>query len=251
MLRFPSFSFSCLLLLGLATHLHAQDYTPPVMWEGYAGQRAMTDMLFENTTGRIVAGNKGGTATRPARPSAATTTTASLPFRRDPAITRKVEQATVDKVKAGNPAAGEQMAKVMAEHDLLAAWGTALQQYHLELNNVADAMTANWLVVYLAANQIAGQPSPTQVAGLRRQLGRLCAQPNMQTLLATDAKRQELADYLHLQALLINEAQSTSEKTHDAASSAALAQQARATGQQNMGFDPTTVRLTAQGFVKK
>ena len=249
--RFLLIGLGCLLLLlGPTARLRAQDYTPPVLWAGYAGQPATANLLFETSAGRVAAGAKGAAA-RPAHPAALPAVPVSLPFRRDPAIMRQVQEATVNKVKASNPAAAEQLAQVMAQHDLLAAWGEALQQFHLELNNVADAMTANWLVVYLAANQLPDQPSAAQVAGLRRQVGRLCATPGMQGLLATDAKRQELADYLHLQALLINEAQSTAEKNHDAASSVALAQQARATGQQNMGFDPTTVRLTTQGFVKK
>ena len=202
----------------------------PTVLSGYAGQQALAEVLFH--------------------PSAAAAS-ATLPFRRDTALTHQAEALTVRQVAGTSAPAGEQLARLFASQDVLATWGTALRQFGLGLDNVADALTANWLVLYLSANQLAAPPTAAQVAGLRRQLRRVCALPGIGGRLQTSTQRQQLADYLHLQSLLLNEAQSGAEASHDAAARAALAQRARQVAQQNMGFDPTTVRLTATGLVKK
>lgn len=208
----------------------AAQATGPAVLGNYAGQRALSEVLFH-----------------PARAAAS----ATLPFQRDTALTRQAEALTVRQVAGTSAPAGKQLARLFASKDVLAAWGEALQAYGLELNNVADALTANWLVLYLSANQLATPPSAAQVAGLRRQLRRVCALPGIGGRLQTSAQRQQLADYLHLQSLLLNEAQSGAEASHDATARAALAQRARQVAQHNMGFDPTTVRLTAGGLVRK
>ena len=184
-------------------------------------------------------------------PAGAKTAGTTLPFRRDPAITRQAEALTVQQVRATNEAAAEQLAQLFASREVLAAWGEALQQFSLGLDNVADALTANWLVLYLCANQQDAPASAAQVAGLRRQLRRVCALPGIGGKLKTSAQRQQLADYLHLQSLLLNQTQSGNEQSHDAQASATLAQRARQIARQNMGFDPTTVRLTDKGLVRK
>lgn len=232
-----------LLLLALAIAVPAAAQSgPPLMWNGRASQRAITDLLFNNPSGHAGQGARAGRA--PA-------TSATLPFRRDPAIARQAETMTVQQVRATNAPAAEQLAQLFASKNVLAAWGQAMQPYHLSLNNVADALTANWLVLYLVANELAAPPTTAQVAGLGRQLRRVCALPGIGGKLHTSAQRQQLADYLHLQSLLLNEAQSGAEQTHDSATSAALAQQAREVAKHNMGFDPTTVKLTNNGLVKK
>ena len=225
-----------LLALGLGAPAAAQD-APPAVATG-AGQRAISDLLF------------GPTASAQG-PRAAPATSATLPFRRDAAITRRAEALTVRQVKLTNEAAGEQLGQLFASKDVLAAWGQAMQAYGLSLNNVADALTANWLVLYLCANELTAPPTAAQVAGLRRQLRRVCTLPSLAGRLRTSAQRQQLADYLHLQSLLLNQAQSGAETTQDAAASATLAQRARQVARQNMGFDPTTVQLTASGLVRK
>jgi hypothetical protein len=106
-------------------------------------------------------------------------------------------------------------------------------------------------VLYLCANEITAPPAAAQVAGLRRQLRRVCALPSLANRLKTSAQRQQLADYLHLQSLLLNQAQSGAETAQDTAASATLARRARQVALQNMGFDPTTVRLTTNGLVRK
>ncbi|MGI4875584.1 MAG: hypothetical protein ACRYFX_30890 [Janthinobacterium lividum] len=225
------------LLLALPLAAAAQDYTPPVLWPGYLSQPALQQVL---------APPKGTPKPTPGQPTAAT-----LPFRRDPAITRRVEAGIVAGQGGSATPAGAALSQTFASQDVLVPWGEALTSFNLQLNTVADALTANWLVLYLAANEIAAPPTAAQVAGLRRQALRLCAAPSMAALLTTSTRRQEMADYLHLQAFLTNNTQSSAEQTHDAAASAALAQQARAAALQNLGFDPTTVVLTAKGLVKK
>jgi hypothetical protein len=223
-----------LFVFSLRSPAPAQT-APPAVLSGTAGQRAITGLLF---------GKPAGRASQPAA-------SATLPFRRDAAITRQAEALTVRQVKLTNATAGEQLGQLFASKDVLAAWGEAMQAYGLTLTNVADALTANWLVLYLCANEITAPPAAAQVAGLRRQLRRVCALPSLANRLKTSTQRQQLADYLHLQSLLLNQAQSGAETAQDTAASATLARRARQVARQNMGFDPTTVRLTTNGLVRK
>lgn len=230
MYSFLTRALGVVLALLLAAPGRAQQ-APPTVVEGSAMQQAIAKVLFE-------AGSRA--------PAGAT-----LPFRRDPAIRRQAEAQTVRQVSATNEAAGAQLSQLFASRDVLAAWGEAMQAYNLRLDNVADALTANWLVLYLSANQLADPPPAAQVAALGRQVRRVCALPGLADKLKTSAQRQLLADYLHLQSLLLNQAQTTAETTHDATASATLAERARQIAQHNMSFDPTTVVLTPRGLVRK
>lgn len=233
MLRFSRFALLLATLAATPTlaQTGARPAAPPAVLGGGAGQPAVAAAMFN-----------------PAGPQAAS---ATLPFRRDPAVRRQAEALTVQQVRATNDAAADQLALLFAGRDVLAAWGEAMQAYGLTLDNVADALTANWLVLYLSANQLPDPPPAAQVAALRRQVRRVCALPALAGRLKTAAQRQQLADYLHLQSLLLNQAQTQAEQAHDAAASQALAERARQVARQNMGFDPTTVRLTAKGLVRK
>lgn len=168
-------------------------------------------------------------------------------FRYTPSKSRRATNLEnfISKTRAIDPGGADNLAKVIASQDLIEAMRTPLARYDLRIDNVADAYTV-WLInVWQATRGTMDDPSVAATAAVRRQVMSAMASSAVFTT-ATDASKQEMAEALLLQALMVESAveQSKGNPAQMQAVGRAAAQGAIA-----MGIDLSGTNLTDQGMV--
>lgn len=179
--------------------------------------------------------------------SAATKPVSVADFRYTPSKSRRSANLKnfVSKTKAVDPKGADTLAKLIASQDIIEAMRPPLARYGLRIDNVADAY-AVWLInSWQATRGTTDDPSPASAAAVRRQVMNAMASAAIVTT-ADDASKQEMAEALLLQALLVESAveQSQSEPDQLQAVGRAAAQGAR-----GMGIDLAGMTLTDRGMV--
>ena len=170
-------------------------------------------------------------------------------FTRDPALLRAKQQKLIDGMRAQNPQAAAALQQAFSQ-DIIAQIRPAFEEVGLDSDDMADMMAAYWINAWEAANGIVGQKTDRAlVQGAQRQIASTIAKnPAMAKL--TDAQRQDIADTMILQSLLIAARMEGAVKQGPEAQrqmSAAIAQEA----QQQTKTDMRAVTLTADGFKPK
>src|SRR5690606_14817811 len=140
-------------VLLCASQTQAQDYA----FQGFATADAMNQMhaaMRDNMmepSSQARAPARGGAAAGAAalgRRAAARTT-----YQSSPAITQRVKRQFADFVRStGGDGAG--IAAAMDQQDFFARWGQHVSQYGLRRGDVADAMTAYWMLNWQIANDV-------------------------------------------------------------------------------------------------
>jgi hypothetical protein len=152
------------LLLATTAPAQAQD-APPVMFNGLAGSMAMNKLLFDNTTGRVAAGNRG--------------TTKSLAYVPSAALKQKTVQGYVDRLKAKNPTAAQAVATTFGtgKYDYGTVYRGLIDGYSLRENDAVDAMTAYLVLGWMIVNNVQNDKAVTaaMVQGARTQVAPLLA----------------------------------------------------------------------------
>lgn len=168
-------------------------------------------------------------------------------FTRDPALFAAKKEQVAAVYDQASPAAGAEVRALFAQ-DLLGMIAAPLARMGLSSEDVADAITIYWIAAYDASHGIIGQETdPTLARGARAQIGRLVAgMPQLAG--AGDAEKQDLADTMLLQALLI-EAMMQTAADGNAVSIQAASDQVHRDAAQLIGTDLRKVELTAAGFV--
>jgi len=164
----------------------------------------------------------------------------------DPAIRRGVQQQLIADVSRQHAAAGEELAQVFARHDLIAMMDQAVASMGLRSGNVIDAVTIYRLALWGAAKGLTVPQPQLSVAGLRAQ-----TQASFDLAgagLDNAQKRQQFAETLLYQAVLMDLASEQAHKSGDQAAIRALTQGARQALIAS-GIDPDHMDLTGQGFV--
>ena len=175
-------------------------------------------------------------------------TDASLSYNSDPARTRRNLQGFAQRAARADPAAGQQLSELFRDQpDIVAQTGAMVSGFGLDLSNVADAYALWWMSAWLGANRRTDTPDVSTIAAVRQQAqAALSATPALAA--ANDAERQEYAEALIVQAVLIN-----TSLEQNAGDPEQLAQLAEATkrGAAASGLDLDTMVLTESGFVPR
>lgn len=152
--------------------------------------------------------------------------------------------AMIGRWQASNPAAANDFRQAMRQTDLFKDMATELQKYGLRVDNVADAYAVYWISAWEAVNGVYTEGSKKQAQSVKVQVARAMLASGALNK-ATDAQKQQLAEELLIQAVLISAANETVQGDLDG--QIALAEGVDANARQ-LGLDLTRMRLTEDGF---
>lgn len=151
----------------------------------------------------------------------------------------------VSKVRATDPGTATELEKAFASQDVIGVTGKEIAKYGLKTNDVADALTVYFITAWYGMRGRDDDPSRALVTAVRGQfvtaMGRT---PGFAK--TTDAQRQEIAEAMLIQAMLVSGYVQAAKQNPSLAGQikTAIAQGAKAT----FGFDLGTVQLTEQGL---
>ena len=176
---------------------------------------------------------------------AALATLAQLNFVPSPALRKRNFATFVDKMRPGNPAGAEQMAKMFASSDLIDQVGKSIAPTGLRTNNVADAFALWWATTWSASRGKADDKTRAQMQSVRALVVKvMLTDPGVSR--ATAAQKQEFAEGLFIQSLLLDTA--VKQARGNQGNLALLARTARQAAQA-AGLNLDVMNLTANGFV--
>lgn len=160
--------------------------------------------------------------------------------------TRANLAAFVEKTRAVDPAGAAQLEQAFASADIIGTIGAELRKVGLDKNNMADAYAVWWVNAWGAAHGDLSESSPAQLQAVSDQAARAMLQ-TPETIRADDATKQEMAEALLIQAVLVMS--SAEAAANDPAAMEQVGQAVR-TGALASGIDLDTLRLTEGGFVE-
>ncbi|WP_375404674.1 DUF6683 family protein [uncultured Sphingomonas sp.] len=234
-------------LLSLAASVPAsgQDFG------GYYGGMAYNGMITNQTAitqagiGRNLTqeARRGSTLSRLSEASESVVDAPALSFQPSLTARRQNYARFVAKTRAVDPAGADGLAANL-KLDPIALMKPQLAQVGLRVDNVADAYAAYWIEAWEAVHGVTGQTSREKAEAVKGQSANaILATPAFAT--ATPAQKQELAEAMLVQAMLVAAAreQANGDK-------AKLAEIGRAVekGATASGFDLRAMTLTEEGF---
>lgn len=150
----------------------------------------------------------------------------------------------VKRWQAVDPAAAADFQQSLRRIDLFKVLAADLQKVGLRVNNVADAYAVYWFNAWEAVNGVRTEGSRKQAQGVKLQVARAMLDSGAlgQT---TEAQKQETAEELLIQAVIISAANGAVQGDLDGQLALAEAVQAHA---RQWGLDLTLMRLTEDGF---
>lgn len=171
---------------------------------------------------------------------------ASTRFMRDPALFEAKEAQIVAAMRQRSPQAAAEIEQLFAQ-DLIALIEPELQRMRLDHQDMADMTAVYWVVAWEASNGIVGRNTDRAIAmGAREQIARTLA-TNPALARMSDRDKQDVADTMLLQAILV-------EARMDSAAKAGPAMQQRmsdtihAEASQMIQVDLRQMVLTEAGF---
>lgn len=170
-------------------------------------------------------------------------------FNRDPALLEAKERKLVELTRAQNPAMAQALEQAFSG-DLIAQLEPQLRQVALDPSDMADMTTVYWINAWEGANGLFGrQPDRALVQGAREQIaGVLAKNPGLSRM--TDAQKQDVADTMIIQGLLVDARMQAAAK-QPAPQRQQLSDAIAAEAQQILKTDLRAVTLTPQGFKPK
>lgn len=116
----------------------------------------------------------------------------TLSFRRDAAVSTRVEQETIQAL-GRNPGQIADLEKVIGSGDMLREFDKILRRYGYDPNNLGDVLAAHLLISWEVVNDRDSRQSPAGQRAVRRQLmGPLAAVPEIAAM--SDAAKQAQAE---------------------------------------------------------
>jgi len=188
-------------------------------------------------------------APRPAKNAVAAAPTAMTVtgYRPSPAVSARVRRQFASwmggKVGAADAA---RLAATMGKTDPVQNWAQLVANDGLRTNDMADALTAYWILNWAMANT--ADNNRAQVLGVRNQVRAMLA-ANPAQLRMGEAQRQEFSEILILNFLIQHAAFDDAIRRGDRALMRRLGDAAAARFQGEMGVDLRRLRLTDTGFV--
>ncbi|MBE9604345.1 hypothetical protein IAI18_05670 [Acetobacteraceae bacterium H6797] len=151
----------------------------------------------------------------------------------------------VEKTRANDPELAANMEKLFAERDVMKLADDWMAPYGMKSDNVADTMAVYLANAWLATRGRTDDPSPEQMRGLKAQMA-AAALATPQFASATDAVKQEMAEAMILQALIVSDFAETAKNNPQLQ---AQVRQAVATGAQaSFGIDLLKLELGPNGL---
>ncbi|KYO52662.1 hypothetical protein PJ900_00275 (plasmid) [Tistrella mobilis] len=168
-----------------------------------------------------------------------------LSYRPDPAVRRRNFEVFVDRLRAHDAGAAENLDRLLTDNDVIAAARDWLKPYGMRPENVADAMAVYLSTAWAAVRGSDADPEPEVMRGLSDQLAAaIGATPGFTR--ASDAEKQELAESMIVQAVIISRHASAARDHPELQKRVgeAVARGAQAT----FGLDLTRLDLTVEGL---
>jgi hypothetical protein len=183
--------------------------------------------------------------TQPPKDGQATASPTVLSFVPNLAVRNSNLAGFIAKTRAQSPESADQMQQLFASTDIFRVIEQALAPTGLRVDNIADAYAVYWISAWEASRGIVGSDtSREQAQGVKAQVSRaLLATPAITT--ATPAQKQELAEALLIQTVLISA--SAEAAAGDPAQLAAVGKAVRQ-GASAMGLDLDEMELGPAGF---
>lgn len=207
---------------------------------GRGGSRSLTAGLGNAFTANAGA---GGTRRTPAPITPADA--AKLVYQPSAAVRKANFARFVEKSRAVDPDGAARLETLFRNTDVMGMAQGWMRPYGMTSTNVADAAAVYLTTAWLATRGSSEDPDPTRMRAVRRQVASaMSATPEFAT--ATDAQKQELAEAMIVQALLVTqfvEAAKAQPQLMDAVKGA-VAQGASST----FGFDLRSMELSEEGL---
>lgn len=171
---------------------------------------------------------------------------ASSRFVRDPALFKAKQAKIVELMRQQSAQAAAEVEQLFAQ-DLIAMVRPSLREVGLDDQNAADMTAMYWIVAWEASHGIVGQKTDPAVArGARNQIAKLMA-GTPQLAQASDRDKQDIADTMFLQAVLV-EARMGSAAKAGPDMQRKMSDAVYAEAQQILKTDLRRVKLTSAGF---
>jgi hypothetical protein len=145
-----------------------------------------------------------------------------------------------------DPATGEEMRRLVRSGQAMAEYQRISPALGFRANDAIDAYAFYLLAQWGVANDHRDDVTRTQAAGVRRQAA--SAYAGIAGQLATDALRQQFAEMLIIQGVILAGAHEAAVRGGDNAATRRYAALARRGGQEIFSMDPTRITLTGSGF---
>jgi hypothetical protein len=169
---------------------------------------------------------------------------AAMVYRPDPTRRRANLAQFVQRAQAADPAGGAALGQMFAQGDFFAMLQGSLTPMGLRVDDLADAYAIYWIVAFNATHGVNPTPSRRQLDAVKRQATAALGN-TAEFRSATDATKQELAETLWIQMILLDGA--IDRAKGDAAQLAAVGK-AAAQGARGMGLDLSAMTLSEDGF---
>jgi len=170
--------------------------------------------------------------------------TAALDYHASADVSRKVQRNVLTSI--ADPAARESLQQAMQNNNILKQFDQLLHQYGYDIGNVADVMTAYYVITWEVVND---QDASRYKSGIQafhdRLVASLSASPELTGM--SDADKQTTAETLSYMAALAAAARNQLKQRGDTAGLGRVQQQVHA-ATLRMGVDLKALRLTANGF---
>lgn len=170
-------------------------------------------------------------------------------FRRIPDVTKRVEHDYAEWLgKRGNPEASRELRTYFATHDFRQDWAKNEASDGLRPDNVADALTAYWVMNWMIANKVNGT-TRAQVQAVKRQIAPAILRQKSFTSL-NNVGRQQLAEIWQLNYVFQSVGMFSAMKKGDQAMVQKASDAAEARFQNEAKVDLRAIKITDHGFVK-
>lgn len=228
----------------------------PVMFDGLAGQLAMTDLMMEplrRESARRDKENAVGPRRKAASsvsPAASRPATVRTTYTADPSVGQRVRRQFASFVaKQAKLADVAKVERELQAADLLAKWNTVWGRDGLRQGDLVDAQTSYFITNWIIANG-SGDTSAAQTRGVRAQF-RPILSTNRALASLNNAQRQEMSEILMLNGVTQVMAYVDARNAGNKAMLAKLAQAAVLRFRNEAGVDLRTLSLTDKGFAAR
>jgi Family of unknown function (DUF6683) len=204
------------------------------------GQIALSQSILGNTR-RI--GNDSPPAQVPAKPASSPV---KLTYSADPALSARTRTVVIDTLSRTSPQLRGQLEQAFAGNAVLRQFDSYMSARGYSSHNIADdtaeLLLLSWQIV------TSGTPNSRQVQGVHQQI-RAIFLGTTKLVALRDAERQDMAERIAYQFMIVSSANRRLRKTGDPGQLARLQQQTAAAMRQQ-GIEISRLRLTDQGFRK-
>ncbi len=233
-----------LVLIGCVQHAAAMDYLGMFNASNTAGVN-IAGTIAVNAAIKKQAGDAASSRQGQASDALHARAKQALTYTPDPLVSKRVKQKFTTAVQKADPAKAGHIAAVMASNNVLVDFDRDMAPYGLRSNNVADAMSAYWITMWMIAHQKAA-PTRKRVAAVRSQVATNLLD-NAMLAKASPRQRQEVAEGLVYETMFALGQRADAERRRDRARQRELADATQANLLEK-GIDLQGLRLTSIGF---